>query len=153
MTMQNNPMMMMMMMNAMQGGGDGSPGGMDLGMLAGLFGGDENTVESIWEDAVTFGTARDRNGDATIGVLETRIVPPHADDPTPRVVIKTNGVILSRPADLKKISAAFARMADDPMMIEAFDYASSEEVVKAAEVEQQEKRNSAMIAPMLGMGS
>lgn len=144
-----NPMLMMMMMQGMNGDKDG--GGMDFGALSGLFGGAESTVESVWEDAVTFGTARDRNGDATIGVLETRIVPPHADDPVPRVIIKTNGVILSRPADLKKISAVFARMADDPEMIEAFERVSTDEVVAEAMQAQQEKQNSAMIAPMLGM--
>ncbi len=147
----SNPMAMMMMMSMLNGDKEGG-GGMDLGALAGLFGQQDTTIESVWEDAVTFGTARDRNGDATIGVLETRITPPHADDPTPRVVIKTNGVILSRPSDLKKISAVFARMADDPMMIEAFESVSTEEAVAEAQQAAQEKQNSAMLAPMMGLG-
>jgi hypothetical protein len=121
---------------------------MDLGALMGLMSGDEPAVESVWEDAVPFGTARDRNGDETVGILEIRITPPHADDPTPRVRVKTNGVILARPEHLKKISAAFARFADDELAMQVWEQVNSDEAIEAAQAAAQEKRSS---NAMLGM--
>jgi hypothetical protein len=149
--MNNNPMQTMMMMQMMGGmGGDGdSGGGMDFGALMGLMGGDEPAVESVWEDAVPFGTAKDRNGDETVGILEIRITPPHADDPTPRVRIKTNGVILARPEHLKKISAAFARFADDDLAMQVWDEVNSDEAIAAAEAAAAEKRSSNAMMGML----
>ena len=148
--MNNNPMQSMMMMQMLGGlgGGDGDGGGMDLGALMGLMSGDEPAVESVWEDAVPFGTARDRNGDETVGILEIRITPPHADDPTPRVRVKTNGVILARPEHLKKISAAFARFADDELAMQVWEQVNSDEAIEAAQAAAQEKRSS---NAMLGM--
>ena len=140
--------MMMMQMLGGLGGGDGDGGGMDLGALMGLMSGDEPAVESVWEDAVPFGTARDRNGDETVGILEIRITPPHADDPTPRVRVKTNGVILARPEHLKKISAAFARFADDELAMQVWEQVNSDEAIEAAQAAAQEKRSS---NAMLGM--
>jgi len=143
-------MMMMQMMGGLGGEEGGAAGGMDLGALMGLMGGgDEPAVESVWEDAVPFGTARDRNGDETVGILEIRITPPHADDPTPRVRIKTNGIILARPEHLKKISAAFARFADDELAMEVWEQVNSEESVAAAEAAAQEKRSSSAMMGML----
>jgi hypothetical protein len=150
--MNNNPMQMMMLMQMMGGmGGDeaGGAGGLDLGALMGMMGGDEPAVESVWEDAVPFGTAKDRNGDETVGILEIRITPPHADDPTPRVRIKTNGIILARPEHLKKISAAFARFADDEVAMEVWDEVNSEEAIAAANAAAQEKRSSSAMMGML----
>lgn len=149
--MNNNPMQMMMMMQMMGGlGGDDAPGGgIDLGALMGMMGGDEPAVESVWEDAVPFGTAKDRNGDETVGILEIRITPPHADDPTPRVRIKTNGIILARPEHLKKISAAFARFADDDVAMEVWDEVNSDEAIAAAQAAAAEKRSSSAMMGML----
>jgi hypothetical protein len=149
--MNNNPMQMMMMMQMMGGlGGDeGGAGGMDLAALMGMMGGEEPAVESVWEDAVPFGTAKDRNGDETVGILEIRITPPHADDPTPRVRIKTNGIILARPEHLKKISAAFARFADDEVAMEVWDQVNSDESIGAAQAAAQEKRSSNAMMGML----
>ena len=133
--MMNNDMMKMMMMGQMLGGGaeDGTPGGgMDLGALMGLFGGEEPAVESVWEDAVPFGTAKDRNGDETVGILEIRITPPHADDPVPRVRIKSNGIILSRPEHILKVGKAFARFADDETFKMAWDRVNSGEMIAEA---------------------
>jgi hypothetical protein len=149
--MNNNPMQSMMMMQMLGGlgGGDGDSGGMDLGALMGLMSGDEPAVESVWEDAVPFGTARDRNGDETVGILEIRITPPHADDPTPRVRVKTNGIILARPEHLKKISAAFARFADDELAMQVWEQVNSEEAIEAAQAAAQEKRSSNAMMGML----
>jgi hypothetical protein len=149
--MNNNPMQSMMMMQMLGGlgGGDGDSGGMDLGALMGLMSGDEPAVESVWEDAVPFGTARDRNGDETVGILEIRITPPHADDPTPRVRVKTNGVILARPEHLKKISAAFARFADDELAMQVWEQVNSDEAIEAAQAAAQEKRSSNAMMGML----
>ncbi len=149
--MNNNPMQSMMMMQMLGGlgGGDGDSGGMDLGALMGLMSGDEPAVESVWEDAVPFGTARDRNGDETVGILEIRITPPHADDPTPRVRVKTNGIILARPEHLKKISAAFARFADDELAMQVWEQVNSDEVIEAAQAAAQEKRSSNAMMGML----
>ena len=150
--MNNNPMQAMMMMQMLGGlgGDDGAAGGgMDLGALLGLMGGDEPAVESVWEDAVPFGTARDRNGDETVGILEIRITPPHADDPTPRVRVKTNGVILARPEHLKKISSAFARFADDELAMQVWEQVNSPEAIAAAEAAAQEKRSSSAMMGML----
>jgi len=150
--MMGNDMMKMMMMSQMMKGGDESEGGsnMDMSMLAALFGGgDEPVVESVWEDAVTFGTARDRNGDETIGVLETRMTPAHADDPTPRVKIKTNGIILARPEDLKKISAKFAAMHDDELLWEVWQEITKEDVLESAQKAAQEKRSTAALTKLM----
>lgn len=142
-------MMMMQMMGGLGGDEGGAAGGMDLGALMGLMGGDEPAVESVWEDAVPFGTAKDRNGDETVGILEIRITPPHADDPTPRVRIKTNGIILARPEHLKKISAAFARFADDDVAMEVWDEVNSDEAIAAAQAAAAEKRSSSAMMGML----
>lgn len=151
--MNNNPMQMMMMMQMMGGlGGDdgGGAGGMDLGALMAMMGGgDEPAVESVWEDAVPFGTAKDRNGDETVGILEIRITPPHADDPTPRVRIKTNGVVLARPEHLRKIAAAFARFADDKLALEVWDEVNSDEAIAEAQAAAAEKRSSNVMMGML----
>jgi hypothetical protein len=149
--MNNNPMQSMMMMQMLGGlgGGDGDSGGLDLGALMGMMAGDEPAVESVWEDAVPFGTARDRNGDETVGILEIRITPPHADDPTPRVRVKTNGVILARPEHLKKISAAFARFADDELAMQVWEQVNSDEAIEAAQAAAQEKRSSNAMMGML----
>lgn len=141
--------MMMMQMLGGLGGGDGDNGGMDLGALMGLMSGEEPAVESVWEDAVPFGTARDRNGDETVGILEIRITPPHADDPTPRVRVKTNGVILARPEHLKKISSAFARFADDELAMQVWAQVNSDEAIEAAQAAAQEKRSSNAMMGML----
>jgi hypothetical protein len=141
--------MMMMQMLGGLGGGEGDSGGMDFGALMGLMSGDEPAVESVWEDAVPFGTARDRNGDETVGILEIRITPPHADDPTPRVRVKTNGIILARPEHLKKISAAFARFADDELAMQVWEQVNSEEAIEAAQAAAQEKRSSNAMMGML----
>lgn len=150
--MMNNDMMKMMMMSQMMGGGDsenGAAGGMDMAAMMQLFGQpDSLPVESVWEDAVTFGTARDRHGTDTIGVLETRVIPGHADDPTPRVRIKTNDVILARPEDLRKIASRFAAMADDPMLIDAWEDVTSEESLGASKKLYDEKRSMAAFSAM-----
>ncbi len=150
--MMNNDMMKMMMMGQMLGGGaeDGSPGGgMDLGALMGLFGGEEPAVESVWEDAVPFGTAKDRNGDETVGILEIRITPPHADDPVPRVRIKSNGIILSRPEHILKVAKAFARFADDETFKMAWDRVNSAEIIEEAEQAAAEKRSTQAFSKLM----
>ncbi len=143
--MMNNDLMKMMMMSQVMGGaedGAGGAGGMDLGALMGLFGGEEPAVESVWEDAVPFGTAKDRNGDETVGILEIRITPPHADDPVPRVRIKSNGIILSRPEHILKVAKAFARFADDETFQNAWDRVNSAAMVEEANVAAAEKRST-----------
>lgn len=149
-----NPMMMYLMMSQMGGGtggeGSGSENGMDAGALFKMMSGmeEENLVESTWEDAVVFGTARDRSGDATIGVLETRVVPPHADDPVARIRVKTNGVIFARPADLEKIGKAFMSMASEASGLTlAFEEAQTGEEQAAKDA--QEKRSSTAMMGML----
>lgn len=148
----NDDIVKMMMMGQMMGGGseDGSlGGGLDLSSLMGLFGNEETTVESVWEDAVPFGTARDRNGDETVGILEIRITPPHADDPVPRVRIKSNGVILSRPEHILKVAKAFSRFADDETFKIAWDGVNSAEMIEAAENAAAEKRSTQAFSKLI----
>ncbi len=150
--MMNNDMMKMMMMGQMMGGGSedgGAGGGIDLGSLMGLFGGEEPAVESVWEDAVPFGTAKDRNGDETVGILEIRITPPHADDPVPRVRIKSNGIILSRPEHILKVGKAFARFADDETFKMAWDKVNSEEMIGEAQQLAAEKRSTQAFSKLM----
>jgi len=95
----------------------------------------EGIVEGVWEDAVVFGTAKDRSNEQTIGVLEVRVTPPVQADPKARIRIKTNGVVLARPEHLQKIADAFARMAKDKGLVEAFEKAQEDE--EAVEKEAQ----------------
>jgi hypothetical protein len=144
-----DPLQGLMMMQMLGGGEGDAPGGMDIGALLGLMQGEEPAVESVWEDAVPFGTARDRNGDETVGILEIRITPPHADDPTPRVRVKTNGVILARPEHLRKIASAFNRFAEDKLALEVWEQVNSPEAIAAAEAAAAEKRSSNAMMGML----
>ncbi len=150
--MMNNDMMKMMMMGQMLGGGaeEGARGGgMDLGALMSLVGGEEPAVESVWEAAVPFGTDKDRNGDETVGILEIRITPPHADDPVPRVRIKSNGIILSRPEHILKVGKSFARFADDETFKIAWDRVNSAEMIAEAEQAAAEKRSTQAFSKLM----
>lgn len=152
--MQNGGMMqMMMVMEMMKGnspGESGAGGGFDMSTMMALFGGGEApVVESVWEDVVSCGTSRDKNGEETAGILEIRVTPPHADDPVPRVRIKSTGLIMSRPDHLKKVAAAFNRWADDELFHQAWDDVNDEEVIKKAEEEAAGKRSSAAVAALL----
>lgn len=155
--MMNNDMMKMMMMSQMMGGSgdgdgsDGNSGGGDMGMLFKLLSGaqDEPQIESVWEDAVTFGTAKDRNGTDTIGVLEIRMIPGHADDPTPRIRIKSNDVIISRPEDLAKIATSFQRFVNDEVFHEEWELLNTEENLVAYKKLYDDKQSSNAISKLM----
>lgn len=152
--MMGNDMMKMVMMSQMMGGSEGdgeSGGGMDMSMLFKMMSGSgsDPQVESVWEDAVTFGTARDRNDTDTIGVLEIRMIPGHADDPTPRIRIKTNDVIVSRPQDLNKIATSFQRFFNDEVMHEAWAELNSEENLAIYQKLYDDKQSSNAISALM----
>lgn len=105
-------------------------------MLMRMMGLDQETVvEAVWEDAVVFGTAKDRSNEQTIGVLEVRVTPPVVNDPVARIRVKTNGIILSRPEHLRKVGEGFLRMSKDEAMLKAFEEAKTEEETVAKEAE------------------
>lgn len=124
------------------GGSEG--GGLNPDLLKILLGQDDEVVESVWEDAVTFGTARDRNGDQTIGVLECRITPPTSEDPHVRIRIKTNGTVFARAGDFAKIAAAFEKFAQDSEAVAAYDEAKEGEK-EAAEAHRNSRMQKALV--------
>lgn len=127
----------------MMGGDSGSRGGGNDGqqmemllrlMAPQLF--REDTVEAVESDLVGFGTAKDRSGDATIGILEFMVLPPHAGDPRARLRIKTNGPILATPDDLDKLATEIKRIAESGRIKKAFEEQRKHEAEAEAEAQQ-----------------
>lgn len=149
MVQQNNPfgemssMLPLLMMGGGMNGGGGSKGdqmgGPQMEMLLRLMAPQlfqEDTVEAVASDLVGFGTAKDRSGDSTIGILEFMVIPPHKNDPVTRLRIKTNGPILAKPSDLKRLASEINRMIESGELAEAYELAREDEEAVEAEAQQ-----------------
>ena len=135
-----DPMAAMVMMNGGLGqGGSGSENETDgpqndmmplLKLLAPeLFG--EEIVESVWEDAVPFGSTTARSGDPTIGLISVMVIPATPDSPVARLRINANGNIYARPEHLEKLAGFFQRMAKSADLAKAFEEEKEKEAAMA----------------------
>lgn len=135
-------MLPMMMMGGMGGESGSKGGGTDGGqmemllrlMAPQLF--QEDTVEAVANDLIGFGTARDRSGDATIGILEFMVLPPHKLDPKARLRIKTNGPVFATPDELMVMAEAMMRIAKSGKLKDAYLKEKENEAEAAAEAQQ-----------------
>lgn len=139
--MMDNKMLTAMALSGAMGGEDnpesGSSGNNEMIKILLGMSDDKEIVESVWEDGVFCGTAKDRSGDETIGVLEARLTPPVASDPNVRLRLKSNGVIFARPEHLRKVGAAFIRFSEDKELWRLHKELKEQEPAAEKEAEQK----------------
>jgi pyruvate/2-oxoglutarate dehydrogenase complex dihydrolipoamide acyltransferase (E2) component len=123
-------------------GEDGAGMGELLKVLMGQ--GDDVQVEALYANGAVGGTARDRNNDQGIGVLELMVLPPHAGDPHTRLRIKTNGPIICTPDQVKQIGKQFLALAESPEVAAAYEQGKEGEEQAAADAAQQRQQQAMM---------
>jgi len=137
-------MLPMLMMMGSKGDSGSDKDGPDMSELIKVMMGmeDQEIVEALFSDGAIGGTAKDRSGDVTVGVLELMVIPPNVKDPLARLRMKTNGPILLNPTQLLQMAKRFATMSEDPELLRFYEEAKASEGPMAEELKAKKTQNA-----------
>lgn len=107
----------------------------------------EETVQALFADGANGGTASDKSGAATVGVLEIMVIPPTASDPTPRLRWKTNGPIIGTPQQVLRVAERFVTLCKDEELLRTYEEAV--ELVPQAEADAKKVQNKTAVTEII----